>query len=112
MRRGNGFAYTGSRGYGQGFHGRGNWSWHGRSFGRFNAGPYRYPYGWGYRAWGVGAFLPALFLTDGYYINNWGSYDLGPPGPNLRWVRYGPDALLVNTYTGAVVDVARGVFWW
>ena len=29
-RRGGGFAYTGSRGYGEGPHGRGNWSYRGR----------------------------------------------------------------------------------
>ncbi len=110
--RGGGFAYTGSRGYGQGLHGGGEWSYRGRTFGRFNAGPFRYPGGWGYRRWGVGAYLPALFLTDAYFLGDWGGYDLGPPPPGCRWVRYGPDALLVNVYTGEVVDVAYGVFWW
>jgi len=27
-------------------------------------------------------------------------------------VRYGPDALLVNVYSGEVVDVVYGVFYW
>ncbi|HEY0630256.1 MAG TPA: RcnB family protein [Sphingomicrobium sp.] len=35
-----------------------------------------------------------------------------PPadGP-YRWVRYHGDALLVNIYTGQVVDVIYNVFW-
>jgi Ni/Co efflux regulator RcnB len=56
--------------------------------------------------------LPGLFLSQGYFIGNWGAYGLGPPPPGLEWVRYGPDALLVNVYTGQIVDTVYGVFWW
>ncbi len=111
-RPGGGFAFTGSRGSGAGFHGAGNFSYRGRSFSRFRASPFRYPAGWGYRRWSVGAFLPALFLSSTYYLNDYGAYSLGPPPPGCQWVRYGPDALLVNTYNGSIVDVAYGVFYW
>lgn len=111
-RPGGGFAFTGSRGSGHGFHGQGNFSYRGRTFSRFRTSPFRYPAGWGYRRWSVGAFLPALFLSSTYYIDDFAGYNLGPPPPGCQWVRYGPDALLVNVYTGAVVDVAYGVFWW
>ncbi|MEJ0065348.1 MAG: RcnB family protein [Caulobacteraceae bacterium] len=33
-----------------------------------------------------------------------------PPPPGSRWVRYGPDLLLVNLTTGRVEDTAYGVF--
>jgi Ni/Co efflux regulator RcnB len=84
----------------------------GRSFSSFRAAPFSYPGGWGYRRWAAGQFLPGLFLTQGYFIYNWNAYGLGPPPPGLQWVRYGPDALLVNVYTGQVVDTVYGVFWW
>jgi hypothetical protein len=84
----------------------------GRSFTSFRAAPFSYPGGWGYRRWTVGQVLPGLFLSQGYYIGNWGAYGLAPPPPGLQWVRYGPDALLVNVYTGQVVDTIYGVFWW
>lgn len=112
QRPGGGFTFTGSRGSGAGFHSRGNFSYRGRTFSRFRTSPFRYPAGWGYRRWSVGAFLPALFLSQEYYLSDYGSYSLGPPPPGCQWVRYGPDALLVNVYTGSIVDVAYGVFWW
>jgi Ni/Co efflux regulator RcnB len=111
-RPGGGYTFTGSRGAGPGFHGAGNFSYRGRTFNRFRAAPFVYPAGWGYRRWSIGAFLPALFLSQQYYLYDYGAYSLGPPPPGCQWVRYGPDALLVNVYTGAVVDVAYGVFWW
>jgi Ni/Co efflux regulator RcnB len=104
--------FDGFRGQGIGPHGPAQVFYHGRSFSSFRAAPFYYPGGWGYRRWGVGQFLPGAFLTQSYFIGNWGAYGLGPPPPGLQWVRYGPDALLVNVYTGQVVDTVYGVFWW
>jgi Ni/Co efflux regulator RcnB len=85
-------------------------SYHGRSFHAFRAAPYRYPRGFAYRQWRAGERFPAALLLAPYFITDFALYDLPAPGPSLVWVRYGPDALLVNTYTGDVVDVAYGVF--
>jgi hypothetical protein len=85
-------------------------SYRGRSFAAVRVGPYRYPRGWGYRPWRVGERFPLGLLLPDYFIADFALYNLAPPGPSLEWVRYGPDALLVNTYTGQVVDVAYGVF--
>jgi hypothetical protein len=104
--------FDGFRGQGIGPHGPAHVFYHGRSFSSFHAAPFYYPGGWGYRRWAVGQTLPGLFLTQGYFIGNWGGYGLAPPPPGLQWVRYGPDALLVNVYTGQVVDTVYGVFWW
>jgi hypothetical protein len=104
--------FDGNRGQGLGPHAAGRVVYQGRSFTSFRAAPFSYPGGWGYRRWTVGQVLPGLFLSQGYYIGNWGAYGLAPPPPDLQWVRYGPDALLVNVYTGQVVDTVYGVFWW
>jgi hypothetical protein len=104
--------FDGFQGQGVGPHGAARVFYHGRSFSSFHAAPFYYPGGWGYRRWAIGQFLPGLFLNQGYFIGNWAAYGLGPPPPGLQWVRYGPDALLVNVYTGQVVDTVYGVFWW
>ena len=36
---------------------------------------------------------------------------LEPPPPGYRWVRYGPDLLLVNVRTRRVADVIYGAFY-
>jgi hypothetical protein len=104
--------FDGFQGQGVGPHGPGHVDYHGRSFTSFRAAPFSYPGGWGYRRWGVGQVLPGLFLSQSYFIGDWGAYGLAPPPPGLTWVRYGPDALLVNVYTGQIVDTVYGVFWW
>jgi Ni/Co efflux regulator RcnB len=77
---------------------------------RVHGPAFRYPHGWGYRRWAVGAVLPALFLTTDYYYDDYGRIGLQSPAPGYRWVRYGDDLLLVNVRTGAVEDVAEDVF--
>lgn len=84
-----------------------DWRWRGRPF----YGPrYVYPGGFGYRRWGIGAFLPAPLFAPGYYFNDFYRFGLAPPPYGLRWVRYGPDLLLVNVRNGHVVDVRYGLF--
>lgn len=98
-------------GYGGGYGGGRSFSYRGRSFSAFRARPYVFPRGYGYRRYALHAFLPALFLSSTWYLDDWAAYDLGPPpSAHFRWVRYGPDALLVDSYTGEVVDTAYGVF--
>jgi Ni/Co efflux regulator RcnB len=96
-------------GYSRDYSGR-RFNYHGRNFYSVRAPAFRYPRGWGYRRWSIGAFLPELFLGTPYYID----YDwigLPPPDYGERWVRYGPDALLVDEYNGEVVDVVYNVFY-
>ncbi len=72
---------------------------------------YRYPPGFSYRVWTTGAILPSLFLTPAYYYDDYSPLGLGPPPAGYRWVRYGPDLLLVNVVTGRIADVVDGVFY-
>jgi Ni/Co efflux regulator RcnB len=72
---------------------------------------FRYPPGFSYRAWASGAILPSIFLTPPYFYDGFAPLGLGPPPPGYRWVRYGPDLLLVNVVSGRIVDVVDGVFY-
>lgn len=84
-------------------------TYHGRPFNRVHLAPFVYPNGWAYRRWAVGAVLPPLFLAPAYYYTDWATLGLEAPQPGFQWVRYGPDLLLVNVATGAVVDVVPDV---
>ena len=82
----------------------------GRPINRVHLAPFVYRHGWAYRRWAVGAILPPLFLAPAYFYADWATLGLDPPQPGFQWVRYGPDLLLVNVTTGAVVDTVYGVF--
>ncbi len=76
----------------------------------FHWGAYHRPDGWYYRRWGYGDFLPALFWGPDYWISDYWMFDLQVPPYGYVWVRYGDDALLINRYTGEVLQVEYGVF--
>lgn len=72
---------------------------------------FRYPAGFAYRSWVTGAILPPVFLSGSYFYDDYATLGLGPPPAGYRWVRYGPDLLLVNVVSGRVADVVDGVFY-
>ena len=72
---------------------------------------FRYPPGFHYRRWSTGLILPPIFLSSPYYYDDYAPLGLGPPPPGYRWMRYGPDLLLVNIVTGRIADVVDGVFY-
>jgi Ni/Co efflux regulator RcnB len=72
---------------------------------------FRYPPGYAYRRWTIGALLPSLFFGTSYYYNDWNMLGVDAPPPGRRWVRYGPDLLLVNTRTRRVEDVIHDAFF-
>lgn len=72
---------------------------------------FRYPRGYSYRRWSIGLLLPSLFLSSSYYFDNYPALGVGPPPPGCRWVRYGPDLLLVDVRTGRIRDVLYGAFY-
>jgi Ni/Co efflux regulator RcnB len=72
---------------------------------------FHYPRGYSYRRWGIGLILPHIFLSNYYYWTDWRALGLLPPPPGYVWVRYGPDLLLVNRFTGRIADVIYGAFY-
>ena len=76
----------------------------------FHAGPYRAPPGFHYRRWALGERLPGEFFARSFWLADFGIYGLFAPPYGYVWVRYGPDAVLIDQYTGEVISVDYGVF--
>ena len=85
-------------------------TYRGASHPALSAPAFSYPVGWGYRHWVVGQSLPLLFLASPYWFDDFAVIDVPPPPPGFRWVRYGPDLLLVSIRTGRIAQVIYGVF--
>ena len=77
----------------------------------FRLGRYYDPYGWGYRRFSIGFSLWPSYYGSSFWLNDPWQYRLPPAYGPYRWVRYYDDALLVNIYTGQVVDVIHDFFW-
>lgn len=82
---------------------------HNRSL--FRLGHYYDPFGWNYRRFTVGFSLWPSYYSSRYRLHDPWRYRLPPAYGPYRWVRYWDDALLVNIYTGQVVDVLYNFFW-
>ena len=94
----------------------GNWNQYHRAYSaphqyRWRGPTYHRPPGFSYRRWNFGDFLPSLFWGSSYWINDFRYYDLMPPPPGAVWVRYGDDAVLIDRYTGEVIQVEYSVFY-
>lgn len=78
----------------------------------FRGGAYNAPYGnWQYRAVAPGYRIQPNFYASRYWINDPYRYRLPRPAAYHRWVRYGPDVLLIDTRRGIVLEVLRGFFY-
>jgi Ni/Co efflux regulator RcnB len=85
--------------------------YHGAPFARFRGPAYVHPRGFAYRSWARGQYLPRAYFAAPYYLDNWAAYRLGRPLAGFRYVRVGPDVLLVNVRTGLISEVIPGVFY-
>lgn len=72
---------------------------------------YRDPFGWRYQLLSIGWRLWPNYYSSNYWINDPWMYRLPPAPPGTRWIRYYNDALLVDLYTGEVIDVIHDFFW-
>lgn len=77
----------------------------------FRVGRYYDPFGWGYRRLSIGFTLYSGYYQSNYWLSDPWQYRLPPVYGPYRWVRYYDDAVLVNIYSGQVVDVISGFFW-
>ncbi len=82
-----------------------------RSHQRYRYGYYRPPIGFYAHSWAFGEILPRGWYGSDYLLNDWWSYGLPYPPLGYDWVRVGGDALLIDSYTGRVVQVVQDIFW-
>jgi hypothetical protein len=76
----------------------------------FRLGVYFDPFGWGYQRYSIGWRLWPNYYSSNYWFNPT-QYGLPYAPPGYQWVRYYDDALLVDTWSGQVVDVIYSFFW-
>ena len=77
----------------------------------FRIGFYFDPFGWNYRRFNIGSYMWPSYYSSNYWINDPWQYRLPPAYGPYRWVRYHNDALLIDTWSGEVVDVIWNFFW-
>jgi Ni/Co efflux regulator RcnB len=78
---------------------------------RYRIAPYVSPFGFFDYSWGYGDYLPWGWYGPNYWIDDWWDYGLPAPPAGCEWVRVGSDALLIDTFDGRVLSVARALFW-
>ena len=78
---------------------------------RYRLPAYRWPRGFEYRRFTFGQYLPRAFFGQDYWLYDYSDYGLPYPPPGTAWVRYGPDALLIDRDSGEIVQVIYGVFY-
>lgn len=77
----------------------------------FQIGFYYDPFGYSYNRFGIGSYMYPGYYQSNYWINDPWQYRLPAAYGPYRWVRYHNDALMIDTWTGEVVDVIYGFFW-
>ena len=86
------------------------WRYANRSL--FSVGRYYSPFrNYGYSRFSIGLRIGSPFYSSRYWINDPWQYRLPPAYAGTRWVRYYDDVLLVDLYTGEVIDVIYDFFW-
>jgi Ni/Co efflux regulator RcnB len=116
--------YRGNPGYRGGNAGGWNNNWRSdrrydwRDYRNENRNAFRLPryyaprgYGYGYQRFSIGLTLGRLLYGEQYWIDDPYAYRLPYADGEYRWVRYYNDALLVDIYTGEVVDAEYDIFW-
>ena len=77
----------------------------------FQLGWYSDPFGWGYQPYGIGWRMWPSYYSSRYWLNDPWQYRLPYAPPGTRWIRYWDDAVLVDLWSGQVVDVVYNFFW-
>lgn len=90
---------------------RGDWRDYRRSHPDVYRGPaWVGPRGYNYRPVEAGYRFRPEFYDRRYWVDPY-RYHLRPAPGFARWVRYGPDVLLIDVRSGAVMEVNRGFFF-
>jgi Ni/Co efflux regulator RcnB len=78
---------------------------------RYRGNSWRWPSGYRYQRWTFGMTLPSIFWANNYWIDDYSYYGLGAPPPGTVWVRYNDDAILIDRYTGEILEVVYDQFY-
>jgi Ni/Co efflux regulator RcnB len=78
---------------------------------RYHFGNYNAPQGYAYHRYSYGESLPQGYFAASYWITNYLNFGLIAPPDGYTWVRYGPDAVLVDEDTGEIVQVVYDQFY-
>lgn len=86
--------------------------WRNRHRSAFSIGFYSAPWSnWSYSRFNIGVMIGQPFFDQRYWIADPWAFRLPPADGPYRWVRYYNDALLVDLYSGEVVDAVYDIFW-
>jgi hypothetical protein len=78
----------------------------------YRSGSYYAPYrNYRYNRLSIGIHLDSLFYSNRYWLNDPYQYRLPMAPYGTQWVRYYDDVVLVDVYTGEVLDVIENFFW-
>lgn len=78
----------------------------------FRSGSYYAPYrNYRYNRLSIGLVLDSLFYSNRYWLSDPYQYRLPAAPYGTQWVRYYDDVVLVDVYTGEVLDVIENFFW-
>ena len=78
---------------------------------RYHARAWVAPRGFHYRRFRIGERIPSVLLAADFFLTDFALYGLEAPSPEYVWVRDGTDAVLVDRYTGEVIEVEYDVFY-
>ena len=78
---------------------------------QYHFGNYNAPQGYTYHRYGYGDRLPQGYFAQNFWIANFLNFGLIAPPDGYVWVRYGPDAVLVDEDSGEIVQVVYGQFY-
>ncbi|HEX8306866.1 MAG TPA: RcnB family protein [Allosphingosinicella sp.] len=78
----------------------------------YRSGGYYAPYrNYRYNRLSIGIVLDSLFYSNRYWLSDPWQYRLPAAPYGTQWVRYYDDVVLVDVYTGEVIDVIENFFW-
>ena len=77
----------------------------------FQLGWYSDPFGWGYQPYGIGWRMWPSYYSSHYWLSDPWQYRLPYAPAGTRWIRYWDDAVLVDLWSGQVLDVEYNFFW-
>jgi hypothetical protein len=87
------------------------YNWRKRHRSLFHFGFYYDPFGWGYSPYQIGWRMWPSYYSSSFWLNDPWRYRLPYAPPGTRWIRYYDDAVLVDMWSGQVLDVIYNFFW-